>query len=135
MNIPNAGSQHRHTKIGDHLALIWIGTLTGAHDPVFFSPDGADLRLDGHSLLPADSNQFFCLLDIFLNGIMGAVKHNRGKACLNTCFRALIAAVIQMQGNRDCDIEFLQHAVHHTNDCLVTAHILAGALRHTKDNR
>ena len=43
--------------------------------------------------------------------------------------------VVKVESNRNCDVEFLEHTVYHTNDCFVAAHIFTGTLRYTEDNR
>ena len=84
MDISNSGRQHINAQIRDHLALVGIRALAHSDHAVFLAADGSNLRLQRHSLLPADADQLFRLFHIFLDRIMGAVKHNGGEACFDT---------------------------------------------------
>ena len=66
---------------------------------------------------------------------MGAVKHHRGETVLHRLQGALIGAVVQVQRNGNGDVQGFEHPFHHAGDGVITAHILASALRHAKDNR
>jgi hypothetical protein len=43
--------------------------------------------------------------------------------------------VVEVQSDRNGDAEFFDHTVDHTDDGLVAAHVLAGTLRNTEDDR
>ena len=65
---------------------------------------------------------------------MRAVEHDRREARLDALVAALISAVIQMQGNRNCDLQFLDHRLHHVGNRFEAAHILSRALGNAEDN-
>ena len=62
---------------------------------------------------------------------MGAVKHDGRKSSIDAFVAALVGAVIQMQRNRNRDVQLFDHRFYHRRYCLKASHILAGALRYT----
>ena len=79
-------------------------------------------------------HQFRGLGHILLNGIMGAVKHNGGEACLNTFIAVIIGAMVQMQRHGYINVQILQHAVHHAYYHIIAAHVLSCAFGNAQDN-
>ena len=66
---------------------------------------------------------------------MRAVEHDGGETCIDASLSALKGTVVEVQCNRNCDMQVLDHALYHANDGGITTHILACALRNTEDNR
>ena len=82
-----------------------------------------------------DLYQFLGLVNILFDWIVGTVKHNGGKSCFDTLIAALISTMIQMQCNRNGDIQFIDHSGYHSCYGLETGHVFSCALRYTQDNR
>ena len=74
-------------------------------------------------------------LDIFLDGVVRAVEHYGGEACLDALVCALVGAVVKVNCYGNGDAETLDHTLNHTNDGLVAAHVLARALGYAENNR
>ena len=135
MDIADSGCQEVDTQISDHLALFGICALTHSHNAVFLAADGSNLCLQRHSMLCADLHQLFGLGHVFLDGIMGTIKHDGGEACLHTLQTSFIAAVIQMKRNRNRNVQLFQHTVHHSHNSFISCHILSCALGNSQDHR
>ena len=46
-------------------------------------------------------------------GVVGAIEHDAGEACLNALERALVGAVIQVQGYGHRDTQLIDHGADH----------------------
>ena len=134
MNVADSGCKEINAKICDSLALLGIRTLAHADDAVFLASDGADLRLQGNALVRADLYQFLGLLDILLNGIVRAVKHDRGESCLDALVACVIAAVIQVKSHGNGDVQLLKHAVYHAYHSLIACHVLSCTLGYAENH-
>ena len=116
-------------------ALFRISTLTCGSNAVFLTADTADLCLQRDTLLLADRYQFLGLLNVLFQRKGRTVEHDGCKACLDACLSAFVGAVIQMQCNRNSDTQRLVHSLNHSGYGLEACHVLACALRYTKDDR
>src|SRR5699024_2924766 len=108
------------SQICNHLTLVRVSALAFSDHAVFLSADGAYLCLDGHVMLMRDLNELFCLLNVLVDRIVGAVEHNGGKSCLYAFQASFIAAVVQVKSYRNCDIHLFEHSVYHSHNSLVT---------------
>jgi len=80
-------------------------------------------------------NQLLCLLDVLFDWIVGTIKHDGGKSCFDTFIAAIVSTMVQMQGNRNRDVQFFHHGLNHGSNCLKSCHILSCALGYAQDNR
>ena len=135
VDVADAGSQHVHAQVGDHLALVGIGHFAAAHNAVLFAADGAYLGLHGDALLTGDADDLLGLFDVLVDGVVGAVEHDGGEPGLHGVQGALVRAVVQVQGHRHGDVQGLYHGLDHGGHGLEAAHVLAGALGHAEDHR
>ena len=76
MNIADACCQEIYAQISDSLALLRIGALAHSYHAVFLAADGTHFRLNGNTLAVCGGNQLCGFCHVFVNGIMGTVKHN-----------------------------------------------------------
>ena len=135
VDVADAGSQHVDAQLTDAGALVRVRDLAAAQHAVLFAADGAYLGLNRDAFGVCQRDDLLGLGDVFFDVILGTVEHNRGEALLNALFGRLIAAVVEVQRNRNGDAELLDHAVDHADDGGVAAHVLAGALGYAQDNR
>ena len=135
MNVADTCCQEINSQICNSLALVGIRTLTCTHNTIFLTADRPNFSLNRQSHRMGNLHQLSGLFHILLNGIVRTIKHNGGKSCLDALVAALIAAMIQMQRNRNRNVHLLDHSLHHGSYGLISCHILAGALRHTQNNR
>ena len=135
MDVADAGSQHINAQLADACALVRVCDFAAAQNTVLFAADCADLSLDRDALGVSQSNDFLGLFDVFFDAVFGTVKHNGGEALCDTFFCGFVAAMIQVQSNRNGDVQLFEHSVDHANDGGVAAHVLACALRYAEDDR
>ena len=135
MDIADACSQHGDAEVSDLLALCRICALALAYNAVFFAADSADFCFDGHTLLIADSYEFFCLGNILFERKSGAVEHDGGEASVDALLAAFICAVVKVKSYRNCDALALDNVDYDVPYCLETCHVLAGTLGYLYDDR
>ena len=135
MDIADACCQHINAQLADTCALIRVCNLAAAQHAVFLAADCAYLSLNRDAFGVSQCNDFLCLFYVLFDAVFGAVEHNRGEALLDTFFCCLIAAVVQMQSNRNGDAQLFDHAVYHADDGGVATHVLACTLGNAQNNR
>ena len=134
VDVADACGEHRYAEVGDHLALIGIGAFAHAHDAVLFAADGADFRFKRKSLFAADFYELGRFRDVFFDGVVRAVEHDRREARIDALVAAFIGAVVEVERHGNGDLELVDHRLDHVGDGLKTAHILARALAYAEDD-
>ena len=135
MDIADTSCEHCNAQISYHLALLRISALAHADNAVLFAADGTYLSLEGDAENIAGVDQSGGLCDVLFDRIVRTVEHDGGETSVDASLSAFKGAVVEVQSNRNCDMQILNHALYHANDGGITAHILACALGNTKDNR
>ena len=135
MDVADAGSQEVDAQTGNLGALSGVSDLAHADDAVLLAADGADLGLNGQTVVMGQGDQLGGLGDVLVDGVVAAIEHDGGEAGGNAGLGTLISAVIQMQGNGNGDAQALVHGLDHGSHGLEARHIFACALRDTEDDR
>ena len=135
MDVTDTCCQEINTQICDHFAFLRICALAGTDNAVFFTTDGTNLCFQRHSVFCNDLNQFFCFCNVLFDWIMRTVEHDRRETCFYAFQASFVAAVIQMQSNRNSNVQLFQHSVNHSYNSFVTCHIFSGTFGYTKDYR
>ena len=134
MDVADACRQEINAQVSYHLALLGIRALAHSDYAVFLAADGSNLSLDGKSLFMGSRNQLLGLLNVLFDRIVGSVEHDGRKSGFDTLVAGVISAVVQMQGNRNGDVQLFQHSVYHSYNGLIAAHVLSCALGNAEDN-
>ena len=135
VDIADARGQKIHPKARYLRALSGVRHLACANHAVLFAADGAHLGLDRGALRMREGNKLPGLFHVLFNGVVAAVEHDGGEACRKARLRALIGAVVQMQGHRHGDAKAVHHGVHHGRHRFEARHVFARAFAHAKDYR
>ena len=134
MDVTDTCGKHGHAQIGDHLAFVGISAFTCAHNAVFLTADSTDLCFQRDALGIGQVDQLGGLLNVFFDGIVRTVEHNRREARFDASESTFIGAVVQMESHGNGDAEIFQHAVDHADDGLIAAHIFARTFGNTEDH-
>ena len=134
MDVADACCQEINAQISYHLALLGIRALAHSDHAVLFAADGTNLCLDGKSLLMSSRNQLLGLGNVLFDRIVRSVEHDGGESGFDALVAGFISAVVQMQSNRNGDVQLFEHSVYHSNYGLITGHILSCALGNAEDD-
>ena len=132
LHVVDASSPVREEQIAEVNSVL---ADIHADDAVLLAADGADLGLNGQTVVMGQGDQLGGLGDVLVDGVVAAIEHDRGEAGGNAGLGTLIGAVIQMQGNGNGDAQALVHGLDHGSHGLEARHIFACALRDTEDDR
>ncbi len=127
MDVADTGRQHGNAEVGNLFALFGVRTFAHADDAVFFAADGADFRFQGNAFFGTDFGKLSGLGKVLFNGKRRAVEHDGGEPGFQALVRALIGAVVQMQGDRNGNAHGVHDVVDHVGNVLEAAHIFAGS--------
>ena len=135
MDVADACCEHVDAEVSNHFAFLRVCNFAAADNAVFLAADCADLSLNGDALCMSDADELGGLCDVLFDRIVGTVEHDGREACFDASLSAFVGAVVEVQSNRNRDLQGLQHAVYHANYGVVAAHVLACALGNTEDDR
>ena len=133
VDVADTGSKHRNSEIRNLLALLGISALAHADNAVLLAADSAYLSLERNSEDVTGVYESGGELDVFLNGIVRAVEHDRAEAGVNAGLSSLKCAVVKVKSYRNGDSEVIDHSLYHSDDGCIAAHILSCALGYTEN--
>ena len=131
MNVADTCSEHCNAEISDSLALVGISAFAHTYNAVFFTADRAHLSLKRDTEYIASVYESCCLFDVLSDRIVRTVKHYRRETCVDASLSTFESTVVKVESYGYCDVQFFDHALYHAYNGLITAHILACALRNT----
>ena len=134
MDITDTSSKHCYTEVSNWFTFIRVSTLPHTDNAVFFTTDWTNFCFKWKTFVFADFNKFFSLFNILFNWIVGTIKHNWWKSCINAVITSFICSMVKVKCNRNSNLKIIYHCTYHTCYGLKSCHIFTSTTRYTEDN-
>ena len=135
MNITNTCCKHCNAKVCNLLAFLRICTFACTDNAVFLTADWTNFSFKRNAENITSIYKSCCLSNVFFDWIMWTVKHYWWETCIDASLSSFKWTMVEVESNRNSNSEFFNHTLNHSDNCLITAHILACTLWYTENYR